>query len=79
MWYLSASRRKISLNSSTGAPGIKGGISIPIMGLTLGEIFNLGELAKDCAGDGRYEFLFVSPVLPISGAVASPTNPLAIK
>ncbi len=54
-------------------------ISIPIMGLTLGEIFNLGELAKDCAGDGRYEFMFVSPVLPISGAVASPTNPLAIK
>jgi len=49
------------------------------MGLTLGEIFNLGELARDCSDDGRYEFMFVAPVLPITGAVGSPTNPLAIK
>jgi kynurenine formamidase len=54
-------------------------ISIPIMGLTLGEIFNLAELGRDCADDGRCEFLFVAPVLPITGAVASPTNPMAIK
>ena len=54
-------------------------ISIPIMGLTVGEIFYLAELAKDCAEDSRYEFMFVGPALPITGAVASPTNPLAIK
>jgi kynurenine formamidase len=54
-------------------------ISIPIMGLTVGEIFHLGELAKDCAGDERYEFMFVAPALPITGAVGSPVNPLAIK
>jgi kynurenine formamidase len=54
-------------------------ITIPIMGLTMGEIFFLGELAKDCADDGVYEFLFVAPALPITGAVGSPTNPLAIK
>jgi kynurenine formamidase len=54
-------------------------ISIPIMGLTLGEIFSLGELARDCSDDGQYEFMFVAPVLPITGAVGSPTNPLAIK
>jgi len=54
-------------------------ITIPIMGLTMGEIFFLGELAKDCAADGVYEFLFVAPALPITGAVGSPTNPLAIK
>jgi kynurenine formamidase len=54
-------------------------ISIPMIGLTLGEIFNLAELGRDCAEDSRYEFLFVSPALPITGAVASPTNPLAIK
>ncbi len=54
-------------------------ISIPIMGLTLGEIFNLAELSRECAADHRYEFLFVAPVLPITGAVASPTNPLAIR
>jgi kynurenine formamidase len=54
-------------------------ITIPIMGLTVGEIFHLGELAKDCAEDKRYEFLFVAPALPITGAVGSPVNPLAIK
>jgi kynurenine formamidase len=54
-------------------------IAIPIMGLSLGEIFYLAELARDCAEDGRYEFLFVAPALPITGAVGSPINPLAIK
>ena len=54
-------------------------ISIPIMGLTLGEMFCLGELATACAADGRYEFMFVAPALPLTGAVASPINPLAIK
>jgi kynurenine formamidase len=54
-------------------------ISIPIMGLTLGEIFFLSDLAKDCAADRCYEFLFVAPALPVTGAVGSPVNPLAIK
>ena len=54
-------------------------ISIPIMGLTVGEIFDLSELARDCARDKCYEFMFVAPVLPVTGAVGSPVNPLAIK
>src|SRR5262245_39065081 len=54
-------------------------IAIPILGLTLGEMFYVAELAADCAEDGRYEFMFVAPTLPITGAVGSPTNPLAIK
>ncbi|HEX6868605.1 MAG TPA: cyclase family protein [Candidatus Limnocylindrales bacterium] len=48
-------------------------------GLMVGEIFDLEALAEDCAADGVYEFLFVAPALPITGAVGSPTNPLAIK
>ncbi|MGH7090626.1 MAG: hypothetical protein ACREFQ_17160, partial [Stellaceae bacterium] len=54
-------------------------ISIPIIGLTVGEIFYMAELAKDCGEDGRYEFMFVAPALPVTGAVGSPVNPLAIK
>jgi kynurenine formamidase len=54
-------------------------ITIPIMGITMGEIFSLGELADDCADDGVNEFMFVAPAIPITGAVGSPTNPLAIK
>jgi kynurenine formamidase len=54
-------------------------ITIPIMGMTMGEIFYLKDLAEDCAADKVYEFLFVAPAIPITGAVGSPTNPLAIK
>jgi kynurenine formamidase len=54
-------------------------ITIPIMGMTMGEIFNLKELGDDCAADKVYEFLFVAPAIPITGAVGSPVNPLAIK
>jgi kynurenine formamidase len=53
--------------------------AIPNMGLTLGEIFYLEELAADCAADGRYAFLLVAPPLPITGGVGTPINPYAIK
>ena len=49
------------------------------MGLTLGEMFDLDELAADCARDGVWEFLFTAPALKITGAVGSPLNPLAVK
>lgn len=48
-------------------------------GMLVGEIFDLEALARDCAEDGRYEFMFVAPPLPFTGAVGSPLNPLAIK
>jgi kynurenine formamidase len=54
-------------------------ILIVHVGLYVGEIFDLEALAEDCAVDGRYEFLFSAPPLPISHAVGSPVNPLAIK
>lgn len=54
-------------------------VAIVHMGMLVGEIFDLEELAKDCAEDGVYEFLFVAPPLPITGAVGSPVNPQAIK
>jgi hypothetical protein len=54
-------------------------ITIPIQGMTMGEIFNLKEIAEDCLADGVYEFLFVAPSIPITGAVGSPVNPIAIK
>ena len=49
------------------------------MGLLIGEIFSLEDLANDCAADKVYEFMFVAPPLPITGAVGSPINPQAIK
>jgi kynurenine formamidase len=54
-------------------------ISLRNTGLLFGEIFHLDALAEACAEDGRYAFLFCAPPLPITGAVGSPINPLAIK
>lgn len=54
-------------------------LGIAYMGLTLGEVFDLDELAKDCAVDGRYSFLFSAAPLPFTGAVGSPVNPIAVK
>jgi kynurenine formamidase len=54
-------------------------IVIPMMGITMGEIFYLKDLAEDCAKDKVYEFFFTAPPLPITGAVGSPINPMAIK
>ncbi len=53
--------------------------AIPNMGLTLGEIFYLEELAADCAADGRYEFMLVAPPLPVTNGVGTPINPYAMK
>jgi len=47
-------------------------------GMTIGEIFDLEALADACAEEGRYEFFFSAPPLPITGAVGSPINPLAV-
>jgi len=54
-------------------------IAIPHIGLFLGEMWDLDALAADCASDGVYEFLLTAAPLPITGAVGSPVNPIAIK
>jgi len=54
-------------------------VVIPMIGITMGEIFYLKDLADDCADDKVYEFLFTAPPLPVSKAVGSPINPMAVK
>ncbi len=49
------------------------------MGLTLGEMFQLEDLAADCEEDGQWEFLFAGPPLKFTAAVGSPLSPLAFK
>ena len=52
---------------------------LPMLGIPLGELFDLSRLAADCAADGRYACLFVSAPLNVPHGVASPPNALAIK
>jgi kynurenine formamidase len=53
-------------------------VVIPNIGLTVGEMWNLEELADECARLGRYEVLLSAAPLPITGAVGSPINPVAV-
>lgn len=54
-------------------------ILIRDMGMLLGELFDLEDLARDCEEDRRWEFFFVSPALKLTNGVGSPTTPIAIK
>ncbi|WP_420022659.1 cyclase family protein [Cereibacter azotoformans] len=54
-------------------------VAIPNIGLSVGEIFVLDPLAEACRADGHFDFLFVAPPLPITGAVGSPVNPMALR
>ena len=54
-------------------------VAIPNMGLLIGEMWDLEALAADCAADCVYEFFLTAAPLPITGAVGSPVNPVAIK
>lgn len=54
-------------------------VVIPVLGLSMGEMFYVKELAEACARDGVYEFMFCAPPLVITGGTGSPINPLAIR
>lgn len=47
------------------------------MGMPLGEMLVLDELASSCTAHERWEFLFTCLALPIPGGVGSPIAPLA--
>lgn len=52
---------------------------IALLGVHLGELWKLDELAEDCAADGVYEFMVTAKPLNLLGAVGSPPNALALK
>ena len=52
---------------------------LPLLGLPIGELWDLEALAADCAADGVHEFLLTSAPLNVHAGVASPPNALALK
>jgi hypothetical protein len=52
---------------------------LPLLGLPLGELWDLDGLADDCAADGVYVCLLTAAPLNVYGGVGSPANALAIK
>lgn len=55
------------------------GAVIRDLGMMMGEIWDLEELAADSAADGRWESFLVAPPLRVVGGVGSPVSPIAIK
>jgi hypothetical protein len=51
---------------------------IPCLGFALGELFDFTALGSGCQQAGRYEFLFASVPLNITGGVGSPASAVAI-
>ena len=52
---------------------------LPMLGMPIGELWDLDALAADCAEDGVYECFLTSAPLNLAGGVASPANALAFK
>lgn len=54
-------------------------VVIPHIGLFIGEMWAPDELAAACAADGVYDFFLTAAPLPVTGAVGSPVNPVAVR
>lgn len=53
-------------------------VVIPHIGLYVGEMWDLDALAAHCRTANAWEFWLIAAPLPITGAVGSPVNPIAV-
>jgi kynurenine formamidase len=75
--FLTAAERASSNRASSA--GSFHHIAIPLLGMALGELWNLDSLADDCKADGVWEFMLSAKPLNVVGGVGSPANAVAIK
>lgn len=66
------------LLSKSSHTGMLHRILIPLLGLTIGELWDLDELATACSQRGRYDALVFAEPLNINGGVGSPANAIAV-
>jgi len=66
---------ELALSSHTG---MLHRILIPLLGMTIGELWDLDALATACAERGRFECLLAAEPLNVTGGVGSPANALAV-
>jgi Putative cyclase len=52
---------------------------LPLLGMPIGELWDLDALAGACAADGRYTFLLTSAPIHLRRGVGSPPNALAVR
>ncbi len=52
---------------------------LPLLGIPIGELWDLDALAEDCSRDGIFQFLLTSAPLNLHAGVGSPANAVAVK
>lgn len=72
-----AAEEKGSLERSNHT-GMLHRVLIPLLGLTIGELWDLDELADACQARGSHTFLLTAEPINMPGGVGSPANALAI-
>jgi hypothetical protein len=53
--------------------------ALPLLGIPLGEMWDLDALADDCAGDGTFDCFFASAPINLPSGIASPPNAVAVR
>jgi kynurenine formamidase len=80
-WQVSAVAADVpALESVPGDPAV-GSLHrrlLPLLGIPLGELFDLEELSAHCKESGVYSFVFTSAPINLPGGCGSPANALAI-
>ncbi|MDQ0000604.1 cyclase family protein [Pseudarthrobacter sulfonivorans] len=84
VWPATASGLSVRADTQGALPpsshtGMLHRILIPLLGLAIGELWQLDELAEACHADRRYECMLVATPLRLPGGVGSPSNAVAIR
>jgi hypothetical protein len=72
------SQRDLAAGSDPIHAGLMHPTLIALMGLCIGELWNLEALAEDAAASGCYESMISCKPLNLTGGVGSPANAVAI-
>jgi len=69
----------LEVNPAQAGWGFLHAHALPLLGLPLGEMWDLDDLAADCAADGTYDTFFTSAPINLPHGVASPPNAIAVR
>ena len=81
-WHISAivtDNPSVELAPGSPAVGSLHRRLLPLLGMVMGELFDLDQLAARCAADGRWSFMFAGIPMNLPEGVASPGNAVALR
>ena len=79
VWDPSRMADRAALNDETWPDVFVHTVLLPLLGLPIGELFELDPLADDCAADGTYDCFLASGPLNVRAGVATPPNAVAVR